>query len=184
MGLLNELNTINRTLENNQKQNTKTEQKELQQLRKQKILILLKQKVNELLKEANNGEELESIVTSLIQHKEDNIRILQEIYFEKYDVKLNKIELNYIDSNYLSTIQKIKKEYTLIFKQDLIKQKEEAKEQKALYQEQLRREREEAIARQEAYSTIITSLKYILLIVCAPFVLLFAFVFGMLKSVK
>lgn len=75
---------------------------------------------------------------------------------------------------------KTKKEETI---EDLKKKKLQLQIQEIERKEKLRREREEAITKQEAYNTIITSLRYILLIVCAPFVLLFAFVFGMLKSV-
>ena len=171
MSLHMDINELTNMLQKNNKNiidkiETKEEKEQKVYIKKAQILDDLKEEIKISLKYERDLFDTET-KTEIIDNMLD------------YTPKLNNIKYTkaFIISNYDAVAQKLLQEHRK-------RQKEDEKEQKALYQEQLKREREEAIARQEAYNTIITSLKYILLIVSSPFILLFAFVFGMLKSVK
>lgn len=183
MGLLNEINNVNRTLKDTQqKESTKAEQNEIQKIRKQKLEILLKQNMNKLFENVKNQKGIDKLTIELLKHKQDNIKILMDIYFEKYNVKLNCYELNYIDEIYNKTIYKIKKEYTEIFKQDTIKEKEEEKEKKEI--EKLRQIQLKEAQKQQTFNNILKAIKTIIFILSAPFILLIYFVIGICKNVK
>lgn len=184
MGLLNELNAINRTLENNQKQLTKAEIREEDQNRKDFIKRLVIAEFQYSFNKCNTTEILEKIENNLLKNKLINIDFIQKEFNDIYKKKITQKEIDYIDFNYFGWLQKVKREQKALIthNEKIIQNQNKLEEAK---QDNLRSQAiQQQQARQEAYNIIITSLKYILLIVCAPFVLLFAFVFGMLKSVK
>ena len=167
MGLLNELSTINRTIENNQqKQLTKTEKAEQKRIRKQKLTILLKRKIAELFEEVQDIDEIEALTINLLKYKNENIQIIKDIYFEKYNIKLNNSEVDFLDEIYFKTIKKIKSEYIEIFKNDTSSKKEAKEEAK---------EEAKAIDLQQkkiAFSMIIKLLYTICIVLLSPFILI------------
>ena len=185
MGLINEIHNTNRTLQDNQKKElTKAEKNELKQIRKQKLLILLKKKINELFKEVKSQKDVNDLTKELIKHKKDNIKILMDLYFEKYDVKLNANDLNYLDEIYYKTISSIQKEYTIIFKQEERERKEEERQkeiqQKALDKEYIQKQKEKQIA----FNNTISLLKTIAIILASPFLLIGFVLIGIMKNLK
>lgn len=185
MGLLNEISNVNRTLQNNQqKELTKAEKKELKQIRKQKLLILLKRNINELFEEVENQKDVDELTRELLKHKKQNISIIKEQYFEKYDVKLSINDLNYLDEIYFKTISSIQKEYTIIFKQEERERKEEERQkeiaERAAQKEYIQKQKEKQIA----YNNIITLLKTITIILLSPFLLIGFVLIGIMKNIK
>jgi len=163
MGLLNELNTINRTIENNQqKQLTKTEKAEQKRIRKQKLTILLKRKIAELFEEVQDIDEIEALTINLLKYKNENIQIIKDIYFEKYNIKLNNSEVDFLDEIYFKTIKKIKSEYIEIFKNDTSSKEEAKEEAKAIDLQQ----------KKIAFSMIIKLLYTICIVLLSPFILI------------
>ena len=181
MGLLNEINNVNRTLQDTQqKELTKGQQKELHQ----RLLLLLKRELKKEFAEIQNQKELNELVIVLIKYKKQNINTIHEIYQENYNKKLSIHDLNYLDEIYLKTISSIQKEYTIIFKQEERERKEEERqkaiEEKAKQKEYIQRQKEKQIA----FNNIITLLKTITIILASPFLLIIFFVYGICKNIK
>ena len=63
----------------------------------------------------------------MLKHKELIIDQLKQLYFEKYDVKLNNSNINYIKQNYFKILNSVKRQY---FELEKIKQQEEKEEKK------------------------------------------------------
>ena len=183
MGLLNEINNVNRTLQySQQKEETEKEKQELKKYRKDKLKILLKEKINELFKETQNTQDINELTVELLKHKNVNIQIIKNIYLEKYEKQLTKSDLNYLDDIYYLTIKKIQKEYLEIFKEEERERKEEKMQkeiqQKALDKEYIRKQQEKQIAINNA----IIFLKTIALILISPFLLIGFVVIAICKS--
>ena len=185
MGLINEINNVNRTLQDNQqKELTKAEKNEIQHIRKHKLLILLKKNINELFEDAENKKDVDEITIEILKHKKDNIKILMDLYFEKYEIKLNCYELDYLDEIYNKTVYKMQKEYTIIFKEEERKQKELEKLRNFEIEEEQKRNKQKEIEKQAIFNAIITILKYIIVLLATPFILIMAFIWGICKGIK
>lgn len=211
MGLLNELNTINRTLENNQRELTKTQQKEQQKERKKTIYKLLFQQFSNCFEEVTSENELNLLIKELLKNKGKNIVILSE-----YLDKPAKNDIDYIEKIYISTMNEAKKDIEILLnieqkeersKKQLEKEleilKKEIEREKEKKYKLLERERKEEARQEEikqraqskewiqkqkekqiAFNNIIITLKTITLILASPFILIMFFVWGICKNTK
>lgn len=187
MGLLNELNTINRTIENNQqKELTKAQQKEQQKEREKTIYKLLFQQFSNCFEEVTTENKLNILIKELLKNKGKNIVILSE-----YLDKPSKNDVDYIEKIYISTMNESKKDVEILLnieKEEKKLQKKQQKEeerqeqirQKALDKEWIKRQKEKQIA----FNNIIIALKTITLILATPFLLLGFIIFGICKNIK
>lgn len=184
MGLLNELNAINRTLEDHQKQLTKTQLKELDKLKKQRIKKIFLEQFEEAFAKTSSKKDIEILTTNLLKNKVQNILFVKNCYLDLYKQKFLKSDIDYIDQYYFKWIQDVSKEYLYIYKLEEREQKEEERQeqikQKALEQEYIRKQQQKQIN----FNNTIIFLKTITLILLAPFILIIFFVIGLCKNVK
>lgn len=184
MGLLNELNTINRTLENNQRQQTKAEIKEEERERKDFIKKLVITEFQYYFNNCNTSESLEIIENNLLKNKIINIEFVKNEFNNIYKKKITQKEIDYMDLNYFGWLQKVKREQKAIIThnerivQNQNKQEEERKDnlRKQAIQQQH--------ARQELLHGIAKVFYIIALILAAPFLFLGLFIIGILKNIK
>lgn len=200
MGLLNELNTINRTLENNySKTNTI---KQLNNLTKERIKKLMRSNLEELYSQTKNKQELENLTKDIILHKTTNMSRIEEQFQDRYKEKMTHDDIDYLDENYLKFILEAKKEYDFIYnseekskqeqqkeeerkqKQYIKLQKEETKrikiEQKELEKQYIKKQQEKQIAIQNIFEFI----RILTLVIMAPFIFLFIMVYEICKNTK
>lgn len=184
MGLINELNAINRTLENNQRQLTKTEQREQDRIKKDRIKNIFLENLEALFEEAHSKNDLEKLTDNLIKNKSKNIDFVKEAYFEAYQEELTKKDIFYMDQFYYSFIMKVKKPFDYLYRNEEQRQKEIQKIAILEQEEEAKRRTKKAIQRQLTYNAIITILKYMIVLLATPFIIITAFVYGILKNTK
>lgn len=116
MGLIKSVNDITYEL---QSQKTDKEQKR----REKKRLELIKNELyNYFEKQFKKDSNANYTYLEMLKHKELIIDQLKSYYFNKYDVKLNNDNINYIKQNYFKILNSVKRQY---FELERIKQKEE-----------------------------------------------------------
>ena len=121
MGLIKSVNDITYQL---QHQKSEKEQKR----REKKRLELIKTELyNYFEKQFKKDFNAKYTYTEMLKHKELIIDQLKQLYFEKYDVKLNNSNINYIKQNYFKILNSVKRQY---FELEKIKQQEEKEEKK------------------------------------------------------
>lgn len=184
MGLLNELNTINRTLENNQRQLTKAEIKEAERERKDFIKKLVISEFQYYFNNCNTSESLEIIENNLLKNKIINIEFIKNEFNDIYTKKMTQNEISYIDLNYFSWLQKVKREQkALVTHNEKIIQNQNKQEEAR--QDNLRKKAiQQQHARQELLHGIAKVFYIIALILTLPFLFLGLFIIGILKNVK
>lgn len=184
MGLLNELNTINRTLENNQKQLTKSEIREKETFKKYLLQRMLQEDLHAEFCECNNSNDIEDLISELLKYKSQNISIIISNYNNKFDNKATKQDIYFLDKIYFKNIQEVKKEYLYIIKQNekkkTLKLKQEEERQDNLRKKVIQQQH----ARQELLHGIAKVFYIIALILALPFLFLGLFIIGILKNVK
>ena len=116
MGLIKSVNDITYEL---QDQKSEKEQKR----REKKRLELIKTELyNYFEKQFKKDSNANYTYSKMLKHKELIIDQLKQLYFEKYDVKLNNSNINHIKQNYFKILNSVKRQY---FEIEKIKQKEE-----------------------------------------------------------
>lgn len=116
MGLIKSVNDITYELQN---QKTDKEQKR----REKKRLELIKNELYNYFEEQfKKDKNAKNTYAEMLKHKEFIIDQLKQLYFEKYDVKLNNSNINFIKQNYFKILNSVKRQY---FELERIKQKEE-----------------------------------------------------------
>lgn len=184
MGLLNELNTINRTLENNQRQLTKAEIKEAERERKDFIKKLIISEFQYYFNNCNTSESLEIIENNLLKNRIINIEFIKNEFNDIYKKKMTQNEISYIDLNYFGWLQKVKREQkALVIHNERLLQNQNKQEEAR--QDNLRKKAiQQQHARQELLHGIAKAFYIIALILAAPFLFLGLFIIGILKNVK
>lgn len=171
MGLLNNINDINRTLQENQKLFTKQLKEE--EKAKNNIYIAKIELIDDLQteikwtlqdgKDPNDAEIKGKIIDTILEYS--NI-----IYNKKYTKA-------FLIENYEKEVKKLIKQY-----------QEEQKELKKLQifeeEEEAKKNQQKARQRQTTYNAIITILKYTIVLLATPFILIIAFVWGICKGMK
>lgn len=116
MGLIKSVNDITHEL---QDQKTDKEQKR----REKKRLELIKNELyNYFEKQFKKDFNANYTYSEMLKHKELIIDQLKQLYFEKYNVKLNNSNINHIKQNYFKILNSVKRQY---FELEKIKQQEE-----------------------------------------------------------
>lgn len=116
MGLIKSVNDITYQL-----QDQKTE-KELKRREKKRLELLKNELYNYFDKQFKKDKNAKNTYAEMLKHKELIIDQLKQLYFEKYDIKLNNSNINYIKQNYFKILNSVKRQY---FELERIKQKEE-----------------------------------------------------------
>lgn len=151
MGLIKSVNDITYEL---QGQKTDKEQKR----REKKRLELIKNELyNYFDKQFKKDKKANYTYAEMLKHKELIIDQLKQLYFSKYDVKLNNSNINYIKQNYFKILNSVKRQY---FEIEKIKQQEE----KEKYKQQQEAEQQKAYK----WQTIFKILKIIFYILLTP----------------
>lgn len=152
MGLLKSVNDITYQL---QDQKTDKEQKR----RDKKRLELIKNELyNYFEKQFKKDSNANYTYSEMLKHKELIIDQLKQLYFKKYDVKLNNSNINYIKQNYFKILNSVKRQY---FELEKIKQQQE----KEKYKQQQEAEQQKAYK----WQTIFKIFKIIFYILLTPF---------------
>ena len=125
MGLNNNINNIARELEaKNARALTKSEQKQQEAITRERIKNIFFEQVDDLFSKVKNKKDLDILTTNILKQKAKNIDFIKNNYFNKYDQKLTKNDINYLSNNYYNFIIQIKKQYDFIFKIEEDQQKE------------------------------------------------------------
>lgn len=171
MGLLNELNTINRTLENNNKIITKQQKEE--EKAKNKIYIAKIELIDDLKDELQHYLKYDhNIMTTKIRNE------IIDALLEYSNIIYNK---NYTKAFLLENYEKeAKKLYKLYIQEKKEEEKQKEIQQKALDKEWIQKQKEKQIA----YNNIIALLKTIALILISPFLLIGFVVIAICKNMK
>ena len=149
MGLIKSVNDITYEL---QGQKTDKEQKR----REKKRLELIKNELyNYFDKQFKKDKNPHFTYAEMLKYKDLNILQLKKLYFEKYNVKLNNANINYIKQNYFKILNSVKRQY---FELEKMKQQE----QKEKYKQQQEAEQQKAYKRQ-IIGKIFKTIFYILL---------------------
>lgn len=171
MGLLNELNTINRTLENNQKIITKQQKEE--EKAKNKIYVAKIELLDDLTDEIK--------ISLKYNHDPNNSKIRNEIIEAILGYSNIIYNKQYTRAFLIENYPKIATKEIKLYKE---KQKELDKIQIESKQEEAKQRQQKTIARQQTFNAIITILHYAIILLATPFILIIAFVFGICKSIK
>lgn len=147
MGLIKSVNDITYEL-----QGQKTE-KEIKRREKKRLELIKNELYNYFDKQFKKDKNAKYTYTEMLKHKELIIDQLKSYYFNKYDVKLNNDNINYIKQNYFKILNSVKRQY---FELEKIKKQEEKEKQK----QQQEAEQQKAYKRQKINKIIF----YILLI--------------------
>ena len=116
MGLIKSVNDITYQL---QDQKTDKEQKR----REKKRLELIKTELyNYFEKQFKKDSNANFTYFEMLNHKELIIDQLKQLYFKKYNIKLNNSNINHIKQNYYKILNSVKRQF---FELERIKQKEE-----------------------------------------------------------
>ena len=158
MGLIKSVNDITYEL---QGQKTEKEKAKLQKLRRERIKNLLYDFFEIQFKKDKNAK---FTYAEMLKYKDLNILQLKELYLEKYSVKLNNTNINYIKQNYFKILNSVKRQY---FELEKIKQQEE----KEKYKQQQEAEQQKAYKWQIIFK-VLKIIFYILLIPLWLFLLL------------
>lgn len=158
MGLLNELNTINRTLENNQKIITKQQKEE--EKAKNKIYVAKIELLDDLTDEIR--------LTLKYNHNPNNANIRNEIIEAILGYSNIIYNKQYTRAFLIENFPKIASKEIKLYKE----------QQKELDKIQIEEEK------QQTFNAIITILKYTIILLSTPFIFIVAFVFGICKSIK
>lgn len=121
MGLIKSVNDITYEL-----QDQKTE-KELKRREKKRLELIKTELYNYFEKQFKKDSNANYTYSEMLKHKELIIDQLKQLYFEKYDVKLNNSNINYIKQNYFKILNSVKRQY---FELEKIKQQEEKEKYK------------------------------------------------------
>ena len=116
MGLIKSVNDITYEL-----QDQKTE-KELKRREKKRLELIKNELYNYFDKQFKKDKNAKYTYAEMLKHKELVIDQLKQLYFEKYDVKLNNSNINFIKQNYYKILNSVKRQY---FELEKIKQQEE-----------------------------------------------------------
>lgn len=116
MGLIKSVNDITYEL-----QGQKTE-KELKRREKKRLELIKTELYNYFEKQFKKDSNANYTYFEMLNHKELIIDQLKQLYFKKYNVKLNNSNINYIKQNYYKILNSVKRQY---FELERIKQKEE-----------------------------------------------------------
>ena len=171
MGLLNELNTINRTLENNNKIITKQQKEE--EKAKNKIYIAKIEMLDDL-KEENN-----------LYLKYNHNIFSQKIRNEIIDALLEYSNIIY-NKNYTKAflIENYEKEAKKLYKLYEHNKKEEARQEEIKQRAQSKEWIQKQKQKQIFFNNTMIFLKTLTLILLSPFLLIIFFVFGICKNIK
>jgi len=185
MSLHNDLNNINNEYI---RKRTKTEEREAEKIKKQRFKRILVDKMQNEFKNCSNIDDLNKMTALLLHYKNQNIKIILEDYKNTYKKDFYKNDFDYLNEIYLQEINKIKKEYKIILQQEEEEEKESQKMIHKLEQQEEERRQKEILEkqRQKEYTTqlILTICKSIIFVCALPFILLGAFIIGMLKNTK
>lgn len=206
MGLLNELNTINRTLENNQRELTKTQLKEKEKKNQEIVKKIMLENFTSYFESMQNLEQIQILTKNFIKNKTKNINVLIDFFEDTTGEQANKKIIDYMDENYYKFMIQAKKDIETIYKIDKIEYKkqklEEEKQRKELEKlierQQQEDERQQQIKeraaqkeyiqkqkeKQIAFNNFIIALKTITFILASPFILIMFFVWGICKNIK
>lgn len=121
MGLIKSVNDITYEL-----QGQKTE-KEIKRREKKRLELIKTELYNYFEKQFKKDSNANYTYSEMLKHKELIIDQLKQLYFSKYDVKLNNSNINYIKQNYFKILNSVKRQY---FELEKIKQKEEKEKYK------------------------------------------------------
>ncbi len=119
MGLIKSVNDITYEL-----QDQKSE-KEIKRREKKRLELIKTELYNYFEKQFKKDSNAKYTYTEMLKHKELIIDQLKQYYFEKYNVKLNNSNINYIKQNYYKILNSVKRQY---FEMDKIREKEEAEQ--------------------------------------------------------
>ena len=158
MGLIKSVNDITYEL-----QGQKTE-KEIKRREKKRLELIKNELYNYFDKQFKKDKNPQFTYAEMLKYKDLNILQLKKLYFEKYNVKLNNANINYIKQNYFKILNSVKRQY---FELEKIKQQEE----KEKYKQQQEAEQQKAYKWQTIFK-IIKIIFYILLIPLWLFLLL------------
>lgn len=158
MGLIKSVNDITYEL-----QGQKTE-KEMKRREKKRLELIKNESYNYFDKQFKKDKNAKYTYAEMLKHKELIIDQLKQLYFEKYDVKLNNSNINFIKQNYFKILNSVKRQY---FELEKIKQQEE----KEKYKQQQEAEQQKAYKWQVIFK-VLKIIFYILLIPLWLFLLL------------
>lgn len=116
MGLIKSVNDITYEL-----QGQKTE-KEIKRREKKRLELIKNELYNYFDKQFKKDSNANYTYFEMLKHKELIIDQLKQLYFEKYNVKLNNGNINHIKQNYFKILNSVKRQY---FELERIKQQEE-----------------------------------------------------------
>lgn len=121
MGLLSSVNNITYEL-----QGQKTE-KEIKKREKKRLELIKNELYNYFETQFKKDKKPQFTYAEMLKYKDLNILQLKKLYFEKYSVKLNNSNINYIKQNYFKILNSVKRQY---FELEKIKQQEEKEKRK------------------------------------------------------
>lgn len=159
MGLIKSVNDITYEL-----QGQKTE-KEIKRREKKRLELIKNELYNYFDKQFKKDKNAKYTYAEMLKHKELIIDQLKSYYLNKYDVKLNNDNINYIKQNYFKILNSVKRQY---FEIDKIARQEEKQHLK----EEAEAETLKQIKRQKINKTI----KIIFCILLTPFWIALAFI--------
>ena len=123
MGLIKSVNDITYEL-----QGQKTE-KEMKRREKKRLELIKNELYNYFDKQFKKDKNAKFTYAEMLKHKELIIDQLKQLYFTKYNVKLDNSNINYIKQNYFKILNSVKRQY---FELEKIKQQEEKEKWKQL----------------------------------------------------
>jgi hypothetical protein len=136
MGLIKSVNDITYEL-----QGQKTE-KEIKRREKKRLELIKNELYNYFDKQFKKDKNAKYTYAEMLKHKELIIDQLKSYYFNKYNVKLNNDNINYIKQNYFKILNNVKRQYFEIDKIKVQEEKQRLKEE-AEAEQQKAKEREE-----------------------------------------
>lgn len=126
MGLIKSVNDITYEL-----QGQKTE-KEIKRREKKRLELIKNELYNYFDKQFKKDKNAKYTYAEMLKHKELVVDQLKSYYFNKYDVKLNNDNINYIKQNYFKILNSVKRQYFELEKIKKQEQKEAEKQQQEM----------------------------------------------------
>lgn len=188
MSLHVDLKNLSNTIENNQNI-TRKEQSE--KIRYSNIEEIALENFSDLFSYIKNYKDLQELTKNLIINKNKNILTLSEFYFDKYNQKLTKANINYIAKNYIKWMNEAKKDFIIINKIEKEQQKEEErqfekeyKRQRELEKTQVKQAQIDLKKRQETFKSILQLIQIICIVALSPLIFLGFFILAIAKNSK
>lgn len=136
MGLIKSVNDITYEL-----QGQKTE-KEIKRREKKRLELIKNELYNYFDKQFKKDKKAKYTYAEMLKHKELIVDQLKSYYFNKYNVKLNNDNINYIKQNYYKILNSVKRQYFELEKIKQQEQKEKEKQQQEAEQQKAKEKEE------------------------------------------